>query len=124
MDNLNPEPEVIPPAPTATAVSGLDDNVAGALAYVTIIPAILFLVLEPYSRKPSIRFHAFQSLGLAVLLIVNMIFTMIPIIGWFLGPLVLLVLLILWVLCVVKAFGGGRFVLPIIGPFAETQANS
>ena len=35
---------------TSAAGAGLDDNVAGALAYVTIIPAILFLVLEPFNR--------------------------------------------------------------------------
>ncbi len=31
--------------------SGLADNVAGMLAYVTIIPAIIFLIVEPYSRN-------------------------------------------------------------------------
>jgi hypothetical protein len=35
-------------APAVTA-PGLADNVAGMLAYVTIIPAIIFLVLEPYN---------------------------------------------------------------------------
>src|SRR5271170_1279545 len=64
------------PAPTyavqsaATASSGLSDTAAAALAYVTIIPAIIFLVLEPYNRKPFIRFHSFQSIGLAVIWIV------------------------------------------------------
>ena len=32
----------------APAGAGLTDNVAGALAYVTIIPAIVFLVVEPF----------------------------------------------------------------------------
>ena len=44
------------------AAAGLTDNVAGALAYVTIIPAIVFLVLEPFNRKRFVRFHAFQSI--------------------------------------------------------------
>ncbi len=44
------------------AATGLTDNVAGALAYVTIIPAIVFLVLEPFNRKRFVRFHAFQSI--------------------------------------------------------------
>ena len=41
-----------------TAAPGLADNVAGALAYVTIIPAIVFLVLEPFNKKRFIRFHS------------------------------------------------------------------
>jgi hypothetical protein len=45
------------PAAAPAGAGGLTDNVAGALAYVTIIPAIVFLVLEPYNRNrfiPSI----------------------------------------------------------------------
>ncbi len=46
------------PAPAmAPAAGGLTDNVAGMLAYITIIPAILFLVMEPYNRNRFIRFH-------------------------------------------------------------------
>src|SRR3954452_9966484 len=54
-------------ATTASAPSsaGLSDNAAGAIAYVTIIPAIIFLLVEPYNRKRFVRFHAFQCLFLA-----------------------------------------------------------
>src|SRR5512133_1100563 len=48
------------PAPAASS-GGLTDNVAGMLAYVTIIPSIVFLVLEPYNKEPFVRFHSFQS---------------------------------------------------------------
>ncbi len=39
-------------APSA-GTAGLTDNIAGMLAYVTIIPAIVFLLLEPYNRIGS-----------------------------------------------------------------------
>src|SRR5580698_4818637 len=74
------------PAATASAGGGLAPNVAGALAYVTIIPAILFLVLEPYNKDRFIRFHAFQCLFFAaawtVLWIGLSIIAHIPIFGW------------------------------------------
>lgn len=47
--------------PTQT---GLTDNAAGALAYVTFVPAIVFLVLPPYNTNPYVRFHAWQSIFL------------------------------------------------------------
>lgn len=40
-------------AGTTTATGGLADNVAGMLAYVTIIPAIIFLMLELIIRAVS-----------------------------------------------------------------------
>src|SRR5262245_11850482 len=85
---------VAAPAGGATAApsqDGLSDTAAGAIAYITPIPAIVFLLLEPYNRKPFVRFHAFQSLFFyAAWVVVKIILMMIPIVGWILLPLVLL----------------------------------
>jgi len=109
----------------------LTDNVAGALAYVTIIPAILFLVLEPYNRKRFIRFHAFQSIffGIAwfVLWVILGIIGHIPFFGWatfLIWPLIGLAGLIVWLLLVFKAYQGQMFKLPMIGDMAEQQAGA
>ena len=50
------------PATTTANAGGLTDNMAGMLAYITIIPAIIFLVMEPYNKNRFIRFHAWQCL--------------------------------------------------------------
>src|SRR5947207_4905879 len=78
-------------AVTTAPAGGLTDNVAGMLAYVTIIPAILFLVLEPYNKRRFIRFHAFQCIFLCIAAIVLgvalQILWHIPFLGWAVGPL-------------------------------------
>ena len=51
-------------APTKTG--GLSDTLAGALAYFTIIPAIVFLLIEPYNRRRFVRYHAFHSIFFSV----------------------------------------------------------
>jgi uncharacterized membrane protein len=110
-------------ATSAPAGGGLQDNVAGMLAYFTIIPAILFLVLEPYNRNKFIRFHAFQCLFLAAaLIVIHIVLGFIPILGWIVSLLVSLATLILWILLVVKAYQGQKFKLPFIGDLAEQQA--
>jgi uncharacterized membrane protein len=113
------------------SAAGLTDNVAGALAYVTIIPAIVFLVLEPYNRRRFIRFHAFQSIFFAiawtVLWIALRILVLIPFLGWgtvLLWPLVSLAGLIIWLILVLKAYQGQMFKLPVIGDMAEKQAGA
>src|SRR5882757_3118 len=115
MDDATPQPEYIAPPPAAPAASGLADNVAGALAYVTIIPAIIFLVMEPYNKKPFIRFHAFQSLGLAIVWFAISLIWIIPILGWIIGFVGLIAIFCAWVLCIVKAYGGVKFKLPLLG---------
>ncbi len=118
-----PPPAPPPAAAPPLAAGGLAENVAGALAYITIIPAILFLVLEPYNRNSFIRFNAFQCLALAVCGVVLSFFTAIPLLGWVIGPLLGLVLFCVWVLCVIKAYQGVRFKLPLIGDFVENLAR-
>jgi uncharacterized membrane protein len=30
----------------------------------------------------------------------------------------------MWLICIIKAFSGGKFKVPVIGEFAEKQANA
>lgn len=132
-------PECAVPSPGATIttsaaqgqVGGLTENVAGALCYVTIIPAVLFLVIEPYNKNRFVRFHAFHSIffhvAWIVLWIALGIFGHLPFLGWaslLLWPLIGLAGFVLWVVLVIKAYQGKMFKLPVIGDMAEKQANT
>ncbi len=116
---------------SAPTTGGLTDNVAGLLAYVTIIPSIIFLVMEPYNRNRFVRFHSFQNIFFCVaciaLGIVMSIIGMIPMVGLItlvIWPLIGLGLLVLWVILLLKAYQGQMFKLPVIGDMAEKQANA
>jgi uncharacterized membrane protein len=110
--------------PEEVAQSGLSENAACGLAYITIIPAIIFLVVAPYNTNRNVKFHAWQSIFLGIGCFALGIIGIIPILGWIVLLVGMLVLFIVWIMCVVKAFSGGRFVIPVIGPLAEKQANS
>jgi uncharacterized membrane protein len=121
-----------PPARSAQAAAGgLTDNVAGMLAYVTIIPAIIFLIVEPYNRSRFVRFHAFQSIFFAVawtaLWIALSFVAHIPFLGWLtilIWPLVGLAGLVIWLVLLLKANQGQMWKLPVIGDMAEKQAGA
>jgi uncharacterized membrane protein len=128
------------PPPAAAPVaqsSGLEENMASALCYLAgWLTGVIFLVLEPYNKNKTIRFHAFQSIfwniAIIPLYIVIAIFSFvlhyIPVIG------ALLIMLIyalmgfgmfgLWLFLMYKAYNKEKFVLPIIGPLAEKQAGA
>lgn len=110
--------------------AGLSENAASGLAYVTIIPAIIFLIIEPFNRMPLVRFHSWQSIFLAIAWCVAdvaaMILGRLPFVGWmmwFLMPLIGLAFFILWLIVLINAFNGKRFKLPVVGDLAEKQAN-
>lgn len=130
----------VPAAPAggvaAAPASGMADNVAGMLAYITIIPAIIFLVLEPYNKSRFVRFHAWQNIFLhaawiacwIALVILSMVLAFIP----FLGHLVMFLLwmalgigiFVAWIVLLIKANQGQMYKLPVIGDLAEKQANA
>ena|ERR1700758_5590727 len=117
-------------APASSTTGGMSDNIAGMLAYVTIIPAIVFLVMEPYNKNRFIRFHSFQNIFFHVawfaLWIALSIVAHIPVLGWLtilVWPLIGLGGLILWIVLLLKAYQGKMFKLPVIGDIAEKQAN-
>ena len=109
-----------------SAAGGLNENVAGMLAYITIIPAIIFLVMEPYNRNRFVRFHSFQSIFFGVAwFVLNVALAFLPyFIEWPLRSLIGLIGLALWIILMIKAYGGHMWKLPVIGDIAEKQANS
>jgi uncharacterized membrane protein len=125
-----------PPQPGAQS-SGLQDNMASALAYIPIV-AIVFLIIEPFNRNRTVRFHSFQSIfyALSVFVVsfalslffvalnaIPVIGTIIGLIGGLLSGLLLPLLFFgVWLFLMYKAYKEEKFLLPVIGAFAEKQA--
>ena len=120
-----PQAEYIPqPQSTPQATSGISDNMAAALSYVTFVPAVIFLVLAPYKNSAFVRFHSIQCLALAgVQLCGTIVLAIIPGIGRLLMFPFWLAIMIGWIICIVKASRGEWFKLPVIGNFALGQAK-
>ena len=127
-----------PPVQTTKSSTGLDENIAALLSYIFgWVSGLIFFLMEKDSRL--VRFHAMQSILFNVLIIVLVIvfwiltFILVLIgaaIGDVIGTIFSLLatllwlafsvgILIAWILCLVKAFQGQYFKLPIIGNFAE-----
>jgi uncharacterized membrane protein len=125
-------PAVPPVTVTAPSVpSQFKDNLVAALAYITFIPAVVFVLIEPFKRNRFIRFHSFQSIFLTVativiaiaLRILYSILTLVPVVGYLMAWLAVAVAVlawgILWLVLLVKALQGQSFRLPVIGSLAE-----
>ena len=117
--------------PEQTPQTGLSDDAASGLAYLTFIPAIIFLVVPPYNLSAKVRFHSWQSIFLAVtwfaVWVVLAFIGFIPflnLIDVVLFPLLGLGFLILWLVVMINAFNGKRFKVPVIGDLAEKQAGA
>jgi uncharacterized membrane protein len=123
------------------AQPGLAQNVAGLLCYALgWVTGLIFFLID---KRPSVRFHAAQSMVVfGGLHVINMIvrisfgagFMMMGGWGgfgswggfglaWMLYSLISLVGFILWILLMVKAYQGEKFHVPVAGDIAQKIAG-
>lgn len=105
-----------------TSSTGLDANLAAALAYLAgFITGIVMLVIEKRSR--FVRFHAMQSTVLFLgVLVISIVINTIPLLGAFLYAFLLFpAVVIVWLVLMFKAYNGEFFKLPVVGDFSEKQ---
>jgi len=110
-------------AEVPTKSSGLQSNIAGALAYfLGPITGILFLLIEKDNK--FVRFHAMQSaLTFGGIFVLNIVLGFIPVLGWMAGTLLSMVSLVLWLFLMYKAFNNEEYELPVIGDLARKQVE-
>jgi uncharacterized membrane protein len=125
---LNQQGAIVSDIPT----TGLSDNTVGAIAYITFVPAIFFLILPRYNARPYVRFHAWQSLLLSLVafaVIFGMSFLAAPVAAFGLTSYLWVQVLLwtawtlVWVLCAITALNGRSFKLPLLGTLAQKEAN-
>jgi uncharacterized membrane protein len=114
----------------------MTDNVAGALCYlIGFITGIIFLIMEPYNKRPFVRFHAFQSIffcvaWIALSIAISIAFTIVGFVAhmWLIFlPLRMIIGFagfLLWLFLMYKAYSGEWYQLPIVGPAAAKQAGT
>lgn len=132
------QPSPASPVAVTKSSTGLDENVASLLAYVFgLVSGLIFFLIEKNSRL--VRFHGMQSTLLAgvfwigevaLWILSTIIVLIISQVSGLLGTLVWAVLMLLsfvlgiaaligWVMCMIKAYQGQYFKLPVLGNFAE-----
>ncbi|HEY6467860.1 MAG TPA: DUF4870 domain-containing protein [Candidatus Acidoferrales bacterium] len=125
-----------PPAGAASSApamqqTGLAENVAGALCYLFgWVTGLIFFLID---KRPYVRFHAAQSIvvfgGLNIIsFILSMAFGMSMFgfggfsgvgLGLVLFSILNIVVFVLWILLMVKAYQGQRFRVPVAADLAE-----
>jgi uncharacterized membrane protein len=130
------------PGQPGKSSTGLDENIAALLTYILgWVSGLIFFLIEKDSKL--VRFHAMQSILLSVLALIVCIagwivtFVLVLILAQLadvMGAVAGLVATLVWlvigaalliavIMCLVKAYQGQFFKLPVIGNLAEKIVN-
>jgi uncharacterized membrane protein len=108
---------------------GLDENIEGALCYLLgWLTGIVLFIVEKDNK--FVKFHAMQSI--LVFLPLHILWFIFGGAGffywygglaalWICGWIISLIMLLLWLILMLKAYQGEKYKLPIVGDIAEKQ---
>jgi uncharacterized membrane protein len=123
--------EQTPQPPQTQPSTGMTEDGTCGIAYLTVVPAIIFLVTAPYNQNPKVRFHAWQcicltiaAVALSILLQFLWVIPGINLLNIFIEPVVFLGIGILWLIAMINAFQGKIFKIPVIAGFAAKQSGA
>jgi uncharacterized membrane protein len=107
-----------------SSTTGLEPNIAGLLCYVAgWISGIIFLVME--KKNQFVRFHAMQSIvTFGILTIASIVLSWIPFAGSYFAFAIGILIFILWIVLMVKAYQGELYKLPAAGNIAGSILTS
>jgi len=111
---------------TQKASFGLDENVVSVLCYLIVwITGIIFYLVE--NDNKVVKFHALQSI--LTFLPLNILYWILVYIFWWsaityiLSIILGLIIFILWIVLMIKAYQGEKYKLPIVGDIADNATK-
>lgn len=107
------------PTPVHSAGGGLEPNLAAALSYVLgFVSGIIFLII---SKDSFVRFHAWQAIltSIATMILGWVIDAFVSVYWWRVSSLWNLLVLVLFIFLIYKAYSKEKYKLPVLGDLAE-----
>lgn len=105
---------------------GLDENVVSALCYLAVwITGIIFYLVEKDNK--TVKFHAIQSV--LTFLPLNILYWILASVFWWsgiiyiLGTIIGIIMFILWIVLMIKAYQGEKYKLPVVGDIADNATK-
>lgn len=98
--------------------TGLDKNTAAALSYVIFF--VSGLIIYFVDKDPYVRFHAMQSVVVfGSLIFLNLVFGAIGYMFGAVASLLTILIFILWLTMIYKAWQGDEWEVPFLGKYAR-----
>ena len=96
-----------------------DDKTFWAFLSVFLLPAGFLLALFARKKDAYVMYYAKHSLVLFLFFVIVWVAGMLPLIGWAIRVVGIMLFLILWVLAFVAALSGEKKTLPVVTELAE-----
>ncbi|MBK6344033.1 MAG: hypothetical protein IPF41_16045 [Flavobacteriales bacterium] len=93
------------------------DKTVAIVAYLSLVGFVIALILHNQEGKKTElgAFHLRQGLGILISSVAMSIISIIPILGWIVGCLGLILVLVMWIMGIIAAANGEMKPAPVLG---------
>ena len=99
----------------ATASASTEDKTVAVLSYITIIGFIAAIFMHQNNKTQLGAFHLRQVLGMVLTAAAGSVCGVVPILGWIVWFLVVVVLFVFWIMGLLSAVKGEMRPVPLLG---------
>ena len=103
--------------PVASAPKSGEDKTVAIVAYLHLIGFVIALIIHNQPGKKTLlgAFHLRQGLGIMLCSMCLGIIAIVPILGWIVGCVGMILVLVMWVMGIIAAINGEMKPAPIMG---------
>ncbi|MDA9774637.1 hypothetical protein N9B82_06730 [Saprospiraceae bacterium] len=98
-----------------TVAKAMDGKTVALIAHLTWVGLLIAFIVNNDNSSSIGSFYIRQNIGLFLLAVVLGALSVIPILGWIIGAVGGLLLLILWIMSLINALAGKEKPLPVVG---------
>lgn len=106
---------------TSNSVEGKDIAI---IAHLTIIGLIIAYIMNREKQLGFATFHIKNMIGLCIIGVISFLVSFVPIIGWLVGILINIAMVVLWLISFLAAINGERKELPIVGKYVNEYVKN
>jgi len=103
--------------PVSGVPKSSEDKTVAIVAYLSLVGFVIALILHNQEGKKTQlgAFHLRQGLGILISSVAMSIISIIPILGWVVGCVGLIAILVMWIMGIIAAANGEMKPAPILG---------
>lgn len=106
---------IMPPSQAAAASAATEDKTVAVLSYITIIGFIAAIFMHQNNKTELGAFHLRQVLGMVLTAAAGSVCGVVPVLGWIVWFLVVVVLFVFWIMGLLSAVKGEMRPVPLLG---------
>ncbi len=104
---------------SGTIQKAMEGKTVAIIAHLTWVGLLIAFIINNDNSSSIGSFYIRQNLGLLIMGLIVGVLGVVPVVGWILGAILGVALLIFWIISIINALGGKEKPVPLVGKYFQ-----